>query len=420
MTNPTQAVIFCGGLGTRLRPITDYLPKPMASILDKPFLEYLLQQLSDQGVKHFVLLVGYLGEVIQDYFGDGCAWGWEIEYSMGPTEWDTGRRLWESREILDENFLLLYSDNFSQFNLDKLVELHRKEQVTLTLLLSGKNNGNIRISSAGRIEDYDKSRQRQGLDFVEIGYMLVERDLLFPVYDDIPNMPNINFSEIIELLVARKQISGLVINESYHSISDIDRLEMMREYLKPKKIILIDRDGVINVKAPKGEYIESWDAFKWIDDTVHSMKRLSRNGFSFIVITNQAGVARGMVSKAELLRIHTLMTEKLKNEGVIVLGIYVCPHHWDDDCECRKPKSGLFNRIAEEYLLRMDKTLYIGDDVRDCEAAYNAGCGSVLIANNTKYESIENKPSWIVNVNRLSDAVADVELFMKGINNDYF
>ena len=413
MTGPTQAVIFCGGLGTRLRPITDHLPKPMVPILDRPFLEYLMQQISDQGIKRFVLLVGYLGEIIQDYFGDGSAWGWEIEYSMGPTEWDTGRRLWESRERLDANFLLLYSDNFSQFNLNKLMELHRKEQVVLSLLLAEKNNGNIRISSTGRIVDYDKNRQRQGLDFVEIGYMLVRRDLIFPVYDDIPNMPDINFSEIIELLVARKQISGLVIKEPYHSISDIDRLELMREYLKPKKIILIDRDGVINVKAPKGKYIESWDAFKWNDDTVHSMKQLSRDGFSFIVITNQAGIARGIVSEENLMQIHKLMTDKLKKEGILVLDVYVCRHHWDDDCECRKPRVGLFNQIAREYLLRMDETLYIGDDIRDCEAAYNAECGSVLVANSEQYKLIKNKPKWNVNVDKLSDAVLEIKSFME-------
>tara|TARA_B110000090_G_scaffold210096_1_gene270036 strand:- start:10190 stop:11443 length:1254 start_codon:yes stop_codon:yes gene_type:complete len=413
MTGPTQAVIFCGGLGTRLRPITDHLPKPMAPILDKPFLEYLMQQISDQGIKRFVLLVGYLGEIIQDYFGDGSAWGWEIEYSMGPTEWDTGRRLWESKGRLDVRFLLLYSDNFSQFNLDKLMELHRKEQVALSLLLAGKSNGNIRVSSRGRIEDYDKDRLRQGLDFVEIGYMIAERDLIFSVYDDVPNVPDINFSEIIRLLVDKKQISGLVIKEPYHSISDIDRLNLMREYLKPKKIILIDRDGVINVKASKGEYVENWEAFEWIDDTVHSMEHLSVQGFSFIVITNQAGVSRGMVSEHELSKIHRLMIDDLKRKGITVLEVYTCLHHWDDSCECRKPKAGLFNRIAKDHLLRMDETLYIGDDIRDCEAAYNAECGSVLIASNTEYESIEKKPKWTINVDRLSDGLSDIESFME-------
>ena len=216
--------------------------------------------------------------------------------------------------------------------------------------------------------------------------------------------------------MSRKQISGLVIKEPYYSISDIDRLELMREYLKPKKIILIDRDGVINVKAPKGQYIESWDDFKWISDTVDSMKQLSRDGFSFIVITNQAGVARGMVSKEELTRIHMLMAEKLKNEGVKVLGIYVCPHHWDDDCECRKPKPGLFNKVAEDHLLRMDKTLYIGDDIRDCQASYRAGCGSVFIRNNRKSEAVEDKFDWSVSTSKLSDAIPDIKLYMEGIN----
>lgn len=415
MTNPTQAVVFCGGLGTRLRPITDHLPKPMADISDKPFLEYLLEQLSGQGITRFVLLIGYLGEIIQDYFGDGHAWGWEIEYSNGPAEWDTGRRLWESREILDTNFLLLYSDNFSQFNLDKLMELHRTEQATLTLLLAEKNNGNIRISSRGRIEDYDKDRQRHGLDYVEIGYMSVERDLVFSIYNNIPNTPDINFSEIIKSLVDRKQVSGLVIKEPYHSISDVDRLELTREYLMPKKIILIDRDGVINVKAPQGEYIENWGAFEWIDDTVQSMKQLSGDGFSFIVITNQAGVSRGMVSERELTKIHHLMIKKLKHQNITVLGVYVCMHHWNDNCVCRKPKTGLFTKIAKDYLLRMDKTLYVGDDVRDCEAAYNAGCGSVLIASSKKYKTVKNKPNWTVNVNRLSDATVAIKSFMEGV-----
>ena len=78
----------------------------------------------------------------------------------------------------------------------------------------------------------------------------------------------------------------------------------MRKYLKVKKIILIDRDGVINVKAPRGEYIENWSAFEWIDDTVHAMEQLSYDGYSFIVVTNQA-MSRGMVAELELIKFTT-------------------------------------------------------------------------------------------------------------------
>jgi histidinol-phosphate phosphatase family protein len=412
MKHPTQAVIFCGGLGTRLRPLTTALPKPMAPIIDKPFLEYLLQQLSEQGIKRFILLTGYLGELIQEYFGDGHVWGWEIKYSQGPREWDTGRRFWEAREQLDERFLLLYSDNFVQFNLKKLMDLHQKENVAVSLLLAPKPKGNIRVSSTGLIEAYVKNRDAECLDFVEIGYMVVERDLILSLYKDIPNIPDISFTSILELLVEKSQIVGLVVKDPYHSISDVDRLELMREYLKPKKIILIDRDGVINIKAPQGEYIDKWEDFEWIDDTVQAMEQLALHGFSFIVITNQAGVARGMVSGKELTRIHQLMISELKSKGIKVHDVYVCSHHWDENCDCRKPKAGLFYRISKDHLLRMDKTLYIGDDVRDCEAAYNAECGSVLIATNDEYESVKNKPMWSINANRLRDALPEIETYM--------
>ena len=132
----SQAVILCGGLGTRLRPLTDKLPKPMVPVNGKPFLHHLLMQLSEQGITRFVLLTGYLGETIHEYFGDGSPWGWSICYSHGPAAWDTGRRIWEAKALFDSRFLLLYSDNFVQFNLHRLQALQQKQNVPISLLLA--------------------------------------------------------------------------------------------------------------------------------------------------------------------------------------------------------------------------------------------------------------------------------------------
>jgi D-glycero-D-manno-heptose 1,7-bisphosphate phosphatase len=79
---PRQAVILAGGRGTRMRPITDDRPKPMVPILGKPFLEYQIEQLRDEGFERILLLLGYLPEVVMDYFGDGNRWGVKIEYSV--------------------------------------------------------------------------------------------------------------------------------------------------------------------------------------------------------------------------------------------------------------------------------------------------------------------------------------------------
>ncbi|MEC8932193.1 MAG: sugar phosphate nucleotidyltransferase, partial [Candidatus Latescibacterota bacterium] len=172
----SQAAILCGGLGTRLRPHTDLVPKPMVDVAGKPFLEHLMAQVSGEGVRRFVLMTGYLGDQIRAHFGDGSAWGWEITYVHGPVEWDTGRRLIEASEDLDSSFLLLYSDNWADLDLSTLEDAHRSGGVAVTVTLVGRDRGNIRFEGGPLIEAYVPSRVGDGLDHVEIGYSILERD----------------------------------------------------------------------------------------------------------------------------------------------------------------------------------------------------------------------------------------------------
>ena len=154
---------------------------------------------------------------------------------------------------------------------------------------------------------------------------------------------------------------------------------LTEKFLKNKKILLLDRDGTINVKAKKARYIKNWDEFFFIEDTLKGLKILSNLGFSFIVITNQAGIGRGMVKKEDVDDIHKKMTQKLKEEGINVLKVYYCPHHWEDNCDCRKPKANLFHLASKEYLFRLDKVIYVGDDPRDMLASANAFCSGIFL-----------------------------------------
>jgi D-glycero-D-manno-heptose 1,7-bisphosphate phosphatase len=383
VTAPTQAVILCGGLGTRLRPLTDNLPKPMAPVNGRPFLAYLIDQLREQGLERILLLTGYRGDMIREAFGSGSKLGVQIEYSEGPAEWETGRRVWEARSCLDPRFVLLYSDNFAQFDLKRLLAAHARRPAPLTLVLRSKARGNIRLGGDGAVELYDSSRNAAGLDYVEIGYMLVDRE---PVLAELDH-PDVSFSRVIASLTAQGRVSALASADAYHSISDHDRLRLMESYLAAKRVLLIDRDGTINQRAPKGEYVTAWEHFHWIDDTVDAMAALARRGFSFVIISNQAGIARGMQDPAMVDDINRRMVAALAARGIPVLGVYVCPHHWDDGCECRKPAPGLFFRASREHLLRMDRTAYVGDDVRDCQAAFNAGCLSIMVGPERHHET---------------------------------
>lgn len=375
MMRPQQAAILCGGLGTRMRPLTDTMPKPMVPVNGQPFLAHLVVQLREQGFQRVLLLIGYLGENIRDHFGDGSHWGMSISYSEGPAEWDTGRRLWEAREHLDERFMLLYSDNFVPFSHENLLAFHEARSPAISLLVQPKSPGNIRLDKAGWVASYDSSRADPASDHVEIGYMIVERNTVFAVFDK----PDVSFSRILSRLAKDSRLAGMVSRDAYHSISDPVRWRLAERYLAFKRILLIDRDGTINQRAPRAQYITRWQDFHWIDDNVEAMARLARAGFRFVVLSNQAGIGRSVVDRNTVDAINLKMVEVLRKRGIDVLDVYICPHDWNDGCDCRKPAPGMFFRASREHLVRMDRTIYIGDDARDAVAASNAGCLSILI-----------------------------------------
>jgi len=377
---PKQAVILCGGIGSRLRPYTYKTPKPMIMCNGKPFLWYLLTQLHEQGVKNFILLTGYLSEHIVKYFNDGSDWGWNIQYSDGPVGWDTGKRIWKARKKINNKFLLLYSDNFSIFPFDKVFSIHENNNSLLTFVSSEKSPGNIELNNSNIVQKYDNNRSDKNLNYVEIGYMIVEKKMVLNFF----KTPNCSFSEVLQRISSRGKVCSWVQKDAYYSISDPERWKICEKYLKPKKILLIDRDGIINHKAPKGEYISNWKDFAWIRDTYKSMKYLSRFGFKFIIISNQAGIARKMIEQKDLDDIHFNMKMKFKTDGIDILDIYICPHHWEDECFCRKPNPGMLIQASKDHLFRLDKTIFIGDDIRDVEAADNANCKSILIS--SEYE----------------------------------
>ena len=120
-----QAVIFCGGLGTRLLPLTKRIPKPMVLVDGKPFLFHLISQSKQNGIINFLILCGYKHESIKKYFGDGLKFGVKIKYHYNDPKIKTFKRLLDARHLLNKSFLLLYGDNYSSLNLHALTN-HKK------------------------------------------------------------------------------------------------------------------------------------------------------------------------------------------------------------------------------------------------------------------------------------------------------
>ena len=117
---PTQAVILAGGRGTRMLPLTETRPKPMVEFHGRPFLEYMIEMLREQGFERVLLLLGHLPEVIQEHFGDGSGFGVEIDYSVSGADDLTVSRVQLVEERLDDSFMLLYCDNYWPLRMDDM------------------------------------------------------------------------------------------------------------------------------------------------------------------------------------------------------------------------------------------------------------------------------------------------------------
>ena len=142
------------------------------------------------------------------------------------------------------------------------------------------------------------------------------------------------------------------------------------------KVVFLDRDGVINEEVG---YLHKIKDFQFIHGAIISCRHFLSLGYKLIVITNQSGIARGMYKEGDFQIINHWMLDKLQQEGVDILDVFFCPHGPDDDCECRKPKPGLFINAKEKYGVDMKKSWMIGDKETDIEAAKNAGIHQTIL-----------------------------------------
>lgn len=141
--------------------------------------------------------------------------------------------------------------------------------------------------------------------------------------------------------------------------------------------IILDRDGVINLDSP--DYIKSLEEFVLIPGSVQAISDLSKAGWPVFVITNQSGLQRGLYDEASLAEMHRYLYKEVSKLGGDIHAIYYCPHHPDSECECRKPKPGLFHQLALEHHIDLSQAYYVGDKATDIEVAIQINAKPVLV-----------------------------------------
>lgn len=158
-----------------------------------------------------------------------------------------------------------------------------------------------------------------------------------------------------------------------------------------KKAVFFDRDGVLNIK--RNDYVKSEEELVIISDIEKGLSLLQKNGFELFIITNQSVINRGIISLDMEEKINQKLINYLKYYGIKISKIYICPHRPDENCSCRKPRSGLIQKAALENEIDIKKSWFIGDSDSDKQAAFNANCKFLL---NKTDDSLNSLVSFIL------------------------
>jgi D-glycero-D-manno-heptose 1,7-bisphosphate phosphatase len=149
-----------------------------------------------------------------------------------------------------------------------------------------------------------------------------------------------------------------------------------------QRAVFLDRDGVLNESPPEHQYLSEASAFRWTPGAPNALARLRQAGYALVVVSNQRGVARGLVSWETLREIEGKIQRDLRRTGACIDAFYYCPHEIESACECRKPAPGLLLRAAREGGFDLTASVMIGDAESDVIAGRSAGCRTIRIAPN--------------------------------------
>ncbi len=405
-----KVVILAGGKGTRLGSLTENLPKPMLLLAGKPILEYQIKLAHRYHLKEIIILSGYKGEVIEEYFRNGQGWGVEIMHYREDMPLGTAGSVKEIEGYLDSDFLVFYGDVLMDIDLDSLIQAHMNKHPLATLVVHPNSHPYdsdlVKIAKDMRIVTFHNKPHKKGEYFRNIASAALQ--ILSPkILSYIPKGTYSDFARDIfpQALASSEYIYAFLTSEYIKDIGTVNRLKEVEKDIisrrvarlnkkKKQKAIFMDRDGVLNQEV---NLVRSPEELILLPEVAKAVRTINNSDYLAIVITNQPAIAKGFMSEEDLEEIHAKLETLLGSEQAYVDRIYYCPHHpergfagerlaYKIECDCRKPKIGLIKKAADELNINLEESFIIGDTTTDIMTGINAGIKTVLVRTRHKGE----------------------------------
>lgn len=409
-----KVVVIAGGQGTRIAAVNSEIPKAMIPIDGKPILEYGVEMAKRYGFTEFLFIIGYMGDQISDYFGDGSKWGVSIEYFKEEKPLGTAGALGYLKKQLTEDFFVFYGDTVMDFDMLAMMEYHRSKHADATLFLHPNDHPYdsdiVDLDSEGKVRKFFNKPHTE--DFISHNMVNAALFVFSPkVLDkiEVGVKSHLEKNVLPACLEAGMNLYGYVSFEYIKDMGTPDRYYAVCEDVRSGKVarmnriysrpaVFLDRDGVISKEV---DLLCKPEQLELIEGAGEAVRYINGKGYLAIVVTNQPVIARNLCSLEELDFIHAKLETLLGHERAYVNAIYYCPHHPDSGypeerkeykikCDCRKPAPGMLLKAAEDWNIDLSQSFMIGDRPSDVKAGENAGCKqSIQIEMNKPFALLE-------------------------------
>ena len=372
-----QALILSGGLGTRLGEISKETPKSIVPVGGKPFIEAMLWNLRRHGIRRVVLATGYLADRVQSALGDGSQFGVELSYCVEPEPMGTGGAVKLAAQMLDEEFLVLNGDTLFDTN-----------YLALWNLWAGLGHAAMSLRQVPNVARYGGCRlegdlvtafQEKGADgpgVINAGIYVLDQS----VVARLPNGASSLERDLFPTLASEGRLRGMPTDGFFIDIGLPETLQEAQTAIpawRRKPCAFLDRDGVLNLNT---HHTFRTTDLHWLEGSREAIRWLNDSGYLVIVVTNQAGIGKGIYNESDFHQFMDQMRADLSQMGAHLDDVYFCPYHPTEgigeyllDSPDRKPNPGMILRAMKDWEIDVSRSFLIGDADTDLLAAERAG-----------------------------------------------
>ena len=360
-------VILAGGKGSRIKSLLKKKPKPMAIFNKKPFLEYIIQSYSKYHFKNIFVLAGYKsGEIFSKFENKhyNCT---SITCLKEKKPMGTAGALNILKKKRINDFILINGDTFLEVNLNKLVKSCSENSYgSLTLIKNKSYKSNKKLVSMG-IKNNKIIYQKKN-NFMNGGVYFFKKKILKFIKNKNTSLED----QLLPGLIKKRKISGLVVKNFFLDIGTPKNFNRAKNLLLKnctKAAAFLDRDGVINYDTG---YVHKIKDFKFRPGVIAGLKFLRNKNYYVFIVTNQAGIGRGIYNENQFYELQNNLKEKLQKKDIFFDDINFCPYHPDAKIKkyrkitnLRKPGNLMIKQIENKWHIKRKKSFMIGDKISD-------------------------------------------------------